>query len=87
MNILKYKRLLNLRKSEETMLFYMILTRGDKSVREIIKISGINYKRAWYILEKWIGRGIYNCGVSLDMGWLELEKLPADFNIIKEKMI
>jgi len=78
MNIFRYKRLLNLRKSQETMLFYMILTRGEKSVREIISISGIDDKRVYYILEKWDRKGWYQCGVSLYSGWLTIEKLPTD---------
>ena len=28
-------------------------------------------KQAWRTLEKWLRKGIYNYGVSLDLGWLE----------------
>lgn len=34
-------------------------------------------KQAWRTLEKWCDRGIYNYGVSLDLGWKECEELPS----------
>ena len=73
MNKLQYKKLLQLRKSEETM-FYHLLTvycKKDnqlKAPRQLIREMPINYKRAWYLLAKFKD---YNYGVALDMGWIE----------------
>lgn len=41
--------------------------------RDLINKDGfyIVTKRAWYLLEKWSGKGLYNYGVALDLGWLE----------------
>lgn len=30
----------------------------------------IHHKRCWYLLEKWAGQGLYDYGVTLDLGWL-----------------
>lgn len=30
----------------------------------------MNYKRAWYLLEKWSNKGWYDYGVTLDLGWV-----------------
>jgi hypothetical protein len=69
MNKEQYKRLLNLRKSEEEM-FYQLIKLTGKKPRELINELPINHKRAWYILEKWCRQGKYDYGVTLDLGWL-----------------
>lgn len=80
MNKEEYKELLLQRISEEILFFNFIkiMNSDDVSVRDIINIihPNIHYKRLWYILEKWSNRGIYNYGVALDMGWLEVDDLP-----------
>lgn len=47
----------------------------EYTVRDIINEPDfpIHYKRAWYILNKWIRNGWYDCGVTLDLGWLTME--------------
>lgn len=46
----------------------------------------IPHKRCWYYLEKWSDLGFYNYGVTLDLGWFELENLPPRYaEIIKEE--
>jgi len=78
----KYKRLLELRKQQEIMLFNIIkMTNGlynknetSKSVNVIIDELGINCNRAYYILNKWTDRGMYNWGVNVFCGWLEKEE-------------
>lgn len=65
----QYKRLLNLRKSEEEMFYFLIANTG-KTPREIINTFPINHKRAWYLLEKWCRQDKYEYGVSLDLGWI-----------------
>ena len=57
------------------------------SIREIINILKffINYKRCWYLLKKWSELGFYNYGVTLDLGWFELENMPLRYvNLLKE---
>lgn len=39
----------------------------------------IPHKRCWYYLEKWFGKGFYNYGVTLDLGWFEVENLPEQY--------
>lgn len=75
----EYKKLLAYRKEEEKMFFELIKLsniEGHYEVRKVIHAIHpiIHYKRLWYILEKWIGKDIYNYGVTLDMGWLEKDK-------------
>lgn len=40
--------------------------------RDIInnKAFHMNYKRAWYLLDKWSGKGWYDYGVNVDLGWI-----------------
>lgn len=38
--------------------------------RDVINNSNLNYKRAWYLLNKWANRNWYDYGVTLDLGWL-----------------
>ncbi|MEJ1517871.1 hypothetical protein R3O67_32385 [Bacillus cereus] len=65
----QYKRLLQLRKSEE-MMFYELVKLSGLSPRELINRIPINHKRAEYILKKWCEKGWYEYGTSLDNGWL-----------------
>jgi hypothetical protein len=37
-------------------------------------------KPAWRTLEKWAAEGVYNYGVSLDLGWKEPGRLPKRFS-------
>lgn len=55
---------------------------------EIILSPGfyIPYKRAWYILEKWDRRGLYDYGVTLRVGWLT-DKGKALAKDLSEKVI
>lgn len=60
------------------------------SIREIINILKffINYKRCWYLLKKWSELGFYNYGVTLDLGWFELENMPLKYvNLLKEEKL
>lgn len=75
----KYTNLLVSRQIEEIMFFNAIkqLRPLGYSPRDIINLCSINYKRAWYILDKWTGKGYYNYGVTLDLGWLEIDEYPV----------
>lgn len=76
---------------EDEIKFFKIVTRHCRcssyingfnnakiTVRDVINIIDefINHKRCWYLLRKWSGLGFYNYGVTLDLGWIELDKLP-----------
>ena len=42
------------------------------SVRETIEMIGeakLPHKRAWYWLGKWSQKGLYDYGVTIDLGW------------------
>jgi len=70
-----------MKKQDEIYFWNRIITEvglyGEKgkTPREIINEPGfpINYKRAWYLLEKWTTYNIYEYGVSLDLGWVTPE--------------
>lgn len=40
--------------------------------RDLINTEGfpLNHKRAWFLLEKWSNRGLYDYGTTLDLGWI-----------------
>lgn len=55
--------------------------------RDVVNILGetIPHNRCWYYLKKWDGLGFYNYGVTLDLGWFELDKIPPRYmEITKE---
>lgn len=70
-------------KDEEKWFFKQVVERCDNTgknidevwtfPRDIINESNFpfHYKRAWYFLEKWARKGLYNYGTSLDLGWIE----------------
>lgn len=63
----------------------MLILRCDKyyrigtPVRETIAGLNMHRKRAAYILEKWVGRGWYDYGVCVDLGWLTPEGMKSTF--------
>ncbi len=59
------------------------------SPREIINLLDeyINYKRCWYLLEKWARKGFYNYGVALDLGWFEADKMSGEYKEIYNKLL
>jgi hypothetical protein len=53
--------------------------------RDVISRTGINPKRARYLLYKWERKGWYQYGVSVDTGWLSLEGRDAAESIISAR--
>lgn len=47
----------------------------------------INYKRCWYLLEKWGNKGFYNYGVTMDLGWFEAEYFTGEYQEIYLEML
>lgn len=56
------------------------------TIREAINsvTNIIHYKRCWYLLEKWNRLGFYDYGVTLDLGWFELDKFPDRYKAALE---
>ena len=65
-------------KDDERHLWARLKKRGESpsddgnlmTARAIVNDLGIPAKRAEYIFEKWTARGLYDYGVSPDLGWL-----------------
>ena len=53
------------------------------NIRSIINIlydAGVmHYKRCWWLIRKWGYFGFYSYGVTEDLGWFELDKLPERY--------
>lgn len=66
-------------KEDEKELLIAIYLSEKTNVRDIIAKIEIPYKRCLYLLEKWSGKGWYDYGVTLDLGWLtEKGKLETE---------
>lgn len=71
---------------ERIFLAYMQVVAGprgqllEKIPRELINEPGfpMSYKRAWYLLEKWSGKGLYDYGVTVDLGWMTPAGMKVD---------
>ena len=57
-------------KQDEKNLFRFVHLSGC-TPRRVAQVLGIHPKRCRYICGKWADKGIYDYGVSVDMGWLE----------------
>lgn len=59
------------------------------SVRNIVNIFsrlGFPHKQLWYYLEKWSGLGLYDYGVTLDLGWFNPDKLPPQYDVLYQEV-
>lgn len=50
---------------------------GDGFATDVATRLGIHPKRAEYLLDKWVSKGWFECGVSLRSGWLTEAGLAA----------
>ena len=50
---------------------------NDEFATDVGVRLGLHEKRAAYMLEKWSGKGWWECGVSLRTGWLTEKGLEA----------
>lgn len=60
-------------KFDEIYFLFLIADKdSSQSVRDIINSDSCNihHKRCWYLLNKWVNKGFYEYGVTLDLGWL-----------------
>ena len=57
------------------------------NIRDIIDLLSefIHHKRCLYLLQKWAKLGFYNYGVTLDLGWLKLDKLPERYKVLLQE--
>lgn len=75
-----------------TMIRYGRQTTDNRDIvgifpRDIINFLSeyIHHKRCWYLLSKWSRLGFYNWGVSMGLGWIEIDKLPERYiELLKE---
>ncbi len=58
--------------------------RHEFKPRDIIRFLSetIPHKRCWYYLDKWSEKGFYDWGITLDLGWFYLDKLPQAYKDI-----
>lgn len=47
----------------------------------IFVLLGFSRKLDYY-LKKWCGRGFYDYGVNLELGWFEFDKLKGEYEVI-----
>jgi hypothetical protein len=62
-----------MRPDERTLLtIFYIRSPGNQRpyMRALVHELGINEKRAAYICQKWMGKGLYEYGVNVLAGWL-----------------
>ena len=52
------------------------------TIRDVVNMFAgvIHHKRCWYLLEKWCDLGFYDYGVTMDLGWFYIEKLPDRYS-------
>lgn len=62
---------------EQRLLAAVATMHPADNVRDVIVATGINRKRAHYLLEKWSNKGWYDYGVAVDLGWLEADGYRA----------
>jgi hypothetical protein len=55
----------------------MTVAEGRAKPRNVGEAAGMPYKRVCYLCEKWAGKGWYDYGVSVDLGWLTEAGLAA----------
>lgn len=60
-------------KNDEKLFFlacYSVYLHGGRPRDVIRMLDGmIHHKRCWYLLNKWSNIGMYDYGVTLDLGW------------------
>lgn len=45
---------------------------------------GFSEKQLYYYVEKWANKGFYTYGVSIRVGWFEIEKLTGEYKVLYE---
>lgn len=46
---------------------------------------GFSKKQLYYYVEKWANNGFYSYGVSIRVGWFEIDKLNGEYKVLYEK--
>ncbi|MCM1220361.1 MAG: hypothetical protein NC548_38345 [Lachnospiraceae bacterium] len=62
---------------------------SEMSVRNIVNIFsrlGFPHKQLWGYLEKWIGKGFYEYGVTMDLGWFKKDKFIHPYDELYREM-
>lgn len=75
-------------KEHERIFFALCYNLRDRmKPRAVVNLLAetIPHKRCWYYLRKWGLLGFYDYGVTEDLGWFEIEKIPPRYmEIVKE---
>lgn len=75
--------------NEQRRVYDLDLIQREFSIRVIINIFSrlsFSHKQLMYYIKKWNMRGFYDYGVTLDLGWLEFEKLYGEYKAIYEEI-
>lgn len=83
-------------KDDEKLFFRICVTYRHRAIspvriREIVNIlydAGVmHYKRCWYLLRKWGNLGFYDYGVTEDLGWFNMDRLPDRYaTLLKDNL-
>lgn len=57
---------------------------GRRLPRDIYNELGLNWKRACYLLEKWSGKGWYDYGINVDLGWMTSKGMAVEVPVPEE---
>lgn len=57
-----------------------------RAIGNIFSRLGFSYKQLCYYLRKWCGKGFYDYGVTLDLGWFDFGKLTGAYKRIYDNM-
>lgn len=67
-----------------------VMKEDEETIRDVINIFGdlgYSHKQLWRYLEKWCGKGFYDYGVTLDLGWLSPNKFMGEYKVMYETII
>lgn len=73
----------------ERIFFKACLMKGEKSVRDIVHIFsdlGFPTKILWGYIKKWDNIGFYDYGVTIDLGWFRVDRLPIEYMKMYEEV-
>ena len=57
-----------------------------RTIGNIFERLGFSYKQLMYYVRKWCDKGFYDYVVTLDLGWLEFDKLTGEYKQIYDSM-
>lgn len=55
-------------------------------IGNIFSRLGFSYKQLMYYVQKWSGKGFYDYGVTLDLGWFYFDKFTGEYKEIYDEI-